>query len=84
MLPSWPQVTSRCSIASGDSPTTTDTRRTSSVRCRSVILPIRLRSMEMTHDVRLATRGRPWSSTIRPRCGCTTMSRTDWSAAIAW
>ena len=38
MLPSWPQVTSRCSIASGVSPTTTDTRRTSSVRCRSVSL----------------------------------------------
>ena len=47
-------------------------------------LPSRVRSTETTHDVRLATSGRPWSSTIRPRWGWTTMSRSDWAAARAW
>jgi len=41
-------------------------------------------STETTQERRLATSGRPMSSTIRPRCGCTTMSRTDWDAAWAW
>ena len=36
-----------------------------------------VRSTETTHEVRLATSGRPWASTIRPRWGCTTISRTD-------
>ena len=39
--------------------------------------------METTHDIRLVTSGRPWASTIRPRWGWTTISRTDWLAACA-
>ncbi len=40
--------------------------------------------MLTTQLLRLATRGRPMSSTIRPRAGWTTTSRTDCSAACAW
>ena len=65
-------------------PTTSETRSISTPCWRSVIRPRMVRSIETTHDVRLATSGRPMASTIRPRCGWTTMSRTDCEAACAW
>ena len=57
-----------------------------SVRARtsSGSLPTSVRSTLITQLLRLATSGRPMSSTIRPRAGCTTTSRTDCSAAWAW
>ncbi len=39
--------------------------------------------MLTTQVLRLATRGRPSSSTMSPRGGCTTTSRIDWDAAWA-
>ena len=56
-------------------------RRAAACAC---ILCSSVRSTLTTHEVRLATSGRPMSSTIRPRAGCTTTSRTDCSAAWAW
>ncbi|UMG93168.1 hypothetical protein [Nocardioides sp. TF02-7] len=41
-------------------------------------------SIETTQVSRLVTSGRPMASTISPRCGCTTMSRTDCDAARPW
>ncbi len=83
LLPSLPQVTSCCRIRAGRTSTTSATRRISFPRCLPVILPSMVRSSETTQEKRLVTSGRPWSSTIRPRCGCTTICRTDWDAALA-
>ena len=81
--PGSPQVTSLRAILFSGSPTSRPTRRSRTPCWCSLSLPRTLRSIEMTHDIRLATSGRPMSSTIRPRCGCTTISRADWSAAAA-
>ncbi len=83
MLPGSPQVTSRLSIRLAGSPTARPSRARSRLRCRSDILPSIVRSTEITQDGRLVTSGRPWSSTISPRCGWTTISRTDCEAACA-
>ena len=64
--------------------TTAASRDTSRSRSERDILSSMLRSTETTHEVRLATSGRPMSSTISPRWGCMTTSRTDWEAAWAW
>ncbi len=84
MLPGSPQVASRWLIRAGRSPTARATRPTSTARWGSASLSRRLRSIEITQEVRFATSGRPMSSTISPRCGWTTISRTDCEAAWAW
>ena len=63
---------------------TRPTRFSSPCRTRGSIRPSSVRSIAATQVSRLVTSGRPIASTIRPRCGCTTMSRTDCDAALPW
>src|SRR3954453_4308504 len=64
--------------------TAREIRRSSDSWWVSLILCSMVLSTLTTQDVRFATSGRPMSSTISPRAGCTTNSRIDCSAAWAW
>ena len=67
----------------GGTPTTPATRSSSSSSLVVVvILPSTVRSTDTTHDVRLADDGAVAVDDESPRCGWTTMSRTDCRAAL--
>ena len=83
-LPSSPQVTSRFLMSAVGRSIEPASRATSRACRSSDILPSIVRSTEITHEGRLVTSGRPIASTISPRWGCTTISRTDCDAACAW
>ena len=57
-----------------------------STECRAGWLSLAntLRLTVTTHDVRFATSGRPWSSTISPRGAGMSTSRTALLTAAAW
>ncbi len=83
-LPASPQVTSRLRISAVGRWIEPARRATRRDCWPSDILPSMVRSTEITHDGRLVTSGRPIASTISPRWGWTTISRTDCDAACAW
>jgi hypothetical protein len=82
--PASPQSRVRARIFFSETSTARESRRSRVCWPVSLILCSIVRSTLTTHEVRFATNGRPMSSMIRPRAGCTTSSRIDCSAACAW